>query len=407
MLKKLRIKYICIAMLSIILVTSSIFLVITFANYKNMTNAIDDILSIIAENNGKFPESYDYNRHKYMTPETRFSTRYFYAIVDSNNNIISENFDNIYSIKKEEANTMVMNVLKKGKENGFYSSYRYIVTDTETDGEKIVIFADSMMQINSFKRFCKKSIIILIIGYIVIFLCVTIFSKKLIEPISKNIENQKQFVANAGHDLKTPIAVIKADVDVLEMTNGEDNEWIESIKKQANRMENLVKSLITLSCMEGGDVEMKVETFSLKEIAEEQIETFKSLAKNRKITLKINSKDDEDITIKADKNSIRKLLSILLDNAIKYSPDNTEIKIILNKKGNQTIINVENESEEIKNTDFSKVFDRFYRGDKSRNNKKDGYGIGLSMAKTLTELNNGKISADVVDEKIVCFTITI
>ena len=214
-------------------------------------------------------------------------------------------------------------------------------------------------------------------------------------------EKQKQFITNASHELKTPLAVITADIDVLEMSVGEENEWLQSIKSQTNRLNTLIKSLLNLANVEEGKNKLEITEFSITDIVSEEIKDFKSLLQDKKIEFD----NTKNILINADINMIKQVIVILIDNAIKYTPDNGTIKIDVEKQGKKTKLEVCNTCENIKNINVNRVFDRFYRDDKSRNKKKEGYGIGLSIAKSIVDVHRGKISAYINEDDMICFKI--
>ena len=186
------------------------------------------------------------------------------------------------------------------------------------------------------------------------------------------------------------------------MTVGEDNEWLESIKSQTNRMNSLIKTLLNLSNVEQGKNKLHKSEFSITDVIKEQIQELKPLLKDKKIEF-----EEKDVKVNADVDLIKQVISILIDNAIKYTPNDGTIKFDITKQGKNTKIEISNTCENIENVDVSRVFERFYRDDKSRNKKKDGYGIGLSIAKSIIDVHKGKINAYINDKNIVCFRIVI
>ena len=244
---------------------------------------------------------------------------------------------------------------------------------------------------------------IIFIGLIIVFILLSFISKRVLSPIIESIEKQNQFVLNAGHELKTPIAVIMADAEVLEMMeeNEESLELVGSIKKQAERLNGLTATLLHLAKAEEGRLDAEITDFSITELIEDEINEFRYLAKEKEITFDSSNK----IIITADRNSIKELIIIFLDNAIKYSDEKGKIKITAEKQGKNVKIQFMNTCENPKSININKIFDRFYREDKSRNKKKDGYGIGLSMAKSIVDIHKGKISASITKNNYVCFTV--
>ena len=262
---------------------------------------------------------------------------------------------------------------------------------------------DCEEEIETLRSSVAKSITIITFGLIIVFIVISALTKRILKPIIANIENQKQFITNAGHELKTPLAVIMADVDVLEMTMGEENEWVNSIKSQANRLNVLVKSLLSLSNIEEGKQEFHTTQFSITKVIKESIQDFKALLQNKNVIFD----DSKDVIINADLNMIKQLITIFLDNGIKYTPDNGTIEIKAEKQGKNVKLEFSNTCENVRSINTKKLFERFYRGDKSRNKTKEGYGIGLSIAKSIVDIHKGKISAFITKDDRICFRVII
>lgn len=403
MIRKLQTRFIIIAMSVITIVTCSIFGIITVENYNMINRQLDGLLNLISENDGRIPEykPRDDELANFITKETQFSTRYFIIKINENGEILETNMQYIAAVNQEDAQTILQEVLDDSKQIGYYGNYKYRIIQEED--EKLIIFLDCSMQLNNFQSTTKKSILIIAIGLFIVFLCISILSKRVLAPMIKNIEKQKQFVTNAGHELKTPLAVIMANADILEMSSKENNELIRSIKKQAQRLDTLIKSLLNLANVEERKMEMNYTEFSITDLIQEEIKEFGVLAQEKQIIYERKP----EIKMKANRDSIKELITILLDNAIKYTPKEGKIEIKVEKQGKSVKMQFINNCENSKNIHVTKIFDRFYREDRSRSKTKEGYGIGLSIAKSIVDIHKGKITAEITKEDMICFTVII
>ena len=404
MIGKLQRKFVLISMFVAIVVTNTIYGFIAFENYRILNKRADIILDLIIENDGEMPEFKDINK-KYdgiITRETKFQVRYFSVKLNSDNNIINSNMNNIIAISPDNAENIILEINKNKSNIGYYGNYKYKI-NKDNEGNRLIAVLDCTQDLNNLSQSNSKSIIIILTGLSIVFVLLSIISRRVLSPIIESIEKQNQFISNAGHELKTPIAVIMADADVLEMVEStpESLELITSIKKQAERLNSLTATLLHLAKAEEGRLDSEITEFSITELIEDEINEFKYLAKEKEISFDSSN----NISIIADRNSIKELIIIFLDNAIKYSEENGKIKIIAERQGKNVKLQFMNTCENPKAINTNKIFDRFYREDKSRNKKKDGYGIGLSMAKSIVDIHRGKISASITKDNYVCFTV--
>jgi hypothetical protein len=228
------------------------------------------------------------------------------------------------------------------------------------------------------------------------------FANRAVAPLARNIESQKMFITNASHELKTPLAIISANTEVLEMTEGK-NEWTESTMEQVKRMTELISHLITLSKLQEKD-EIVLTDVSISEVTEKVAAEFRILAEQKGLTYETEIAKDR--TVKADQGGLRELTSILIDNAVKYCTEGGTVRVALEPKLHGTMLSVANTYPEKEGVDYSKFFERFYREDQSHNSEKKGFGIGLSMAKHFTEMFRGKISVGYKNGMII-FTVVL
>ena len=403
MIKKLRIKLIATSMLSLFLVLFVIGGIVGIINHKKIVKDADRILEILEENEGTFPKMDPGGKKEGppgMSAEIPYESRYFSVLFDVNGTIILTDTSKIASIDTETAADYASEVWNKGTEKGFLDDYRYWKCSSD-DGMRI-IFLDCRRQLNNFHNFLLTTFAVSGVGLLSVFILMVCLSARIVKPFSDNYEKQKRFITDAGHELKTPLTIIDADAEILEMDFGE-NEWLQDIQAQTSRLADLTNALVMLSRMEEGvSTGTKIE-FPLSDIVEEVCHTFQAPAKVQQIDL--DSKIEPLISMNGDENAIRGLITILLDNAVKYTNENGTISLTLEKKKNRIYLSVFNTTESISKEQISHLFDRFYRTDASRNSQTGGYGLGLSIAAATVESHHGKIIAETKDQKSLKITV--
>ncbi len=410
MIRTLRIRLILASMASLLLVLTVILGSAGILNYKKIVTDADRILDILAENDGRFPADKPPKNDFFSTdrkprndrlnsPELPYESRYFSVFLTQGGETTAVNTGKIAAVDTQAAIEYAQMVLNRGDSRGFIEAYRYILYPS---GDEIhIVFLDCGREIGSFQRFLLTSAGVGILGLLAVLLLLIILSRRIVKPFSENYEKQKQFITDAGHELKTPLTIIDADAEVLEMDVGE-NEWLSDIKNQTKRLAQLTNNLILLSRMEEQPQAEKIE-FPVSDLAEETLEAFQALAKTHNKT--ISGQIEPMLSMVGDENAIRQLIVILLDNAVKYSDDGGKIELSLKKKKHTIQLGVFNTTESISREDLTHLFDRFYRADKSRNSKTGGYGLGLSIAAAIVSAHKGKIMANTQDEKSLLITV--
>lgn len=411
MIKKLRVKLILVSMLSLFIVLFIILGAIGILNYREIVTDADSVLSILAENGGDFPDlesSKDrpyqkdgMKRNRGFSPELPYESRYFSISLDSEGNVISVNTGKIAAVDTSTAIDYAKRAWERGDSQGFISAYRYLIYSL--DSETHIIFLDCGRSLGTFRTFAITGIGVSAAGLLSVLLLMIFLSGRIVKPFSRNYEKQKQFITDAGHELKTPLTIIDADAEILRMDFGE-NEWVTDIQSQTKRLTELTNSLILLSRMEEQQTRSQMIEFPLSDMAEETIEAFQALAKTQNKTLIENIQPM--ISMYGDENAIRRLISILLDNAMKYSETGGRISVTLEKQRNLIRLKVFNTTEYISREHLERLFDRFYRTDQSRNSQTGGYGLGLSIAAAIVSVHRGKITATTEDERSLTITIT-
>ena len=232
-------------------------------------------------------------------------------------------------------------------------------------------------------------------------LFVILLSKKAILPIAENIEKQKQFVTDAGHEIKTPLAIIMANTDAMELHNGE-NKWSRNIREQTVRLNGLMQNLLALAKMDEGAVKLPSSDILLSSLLEEILPAFYEPAALKEIIIEENIQPN--IIMHGNRDSMSRLITILLDNAVKYTSKQGNIIIYLERKEGVITLSIKNTCDMLPEVDPEKLFDRFYRGDSARTQKSGGYGIGLSAARAIAESQKGSITASYEENQII-FTV--
>ncbi len=413
MIKKLRVKFIVMAMAALFLVLAVILGAVHILNYRALIKDADAILSILEENGGTFPKLDGRKGDGKMgpdrglgggpmSPEMRYETRHFSVQLREDGEVVSADTGKISAIGTQEAIDYAKDIQKSGSLEGFVGVYRY--RQQEVDGGVRINFVDCRRSLSTFREFLVTSCAISALGMAAVLCLIILFSGRAIRPVSESYEKQKRFITDAGHEIKTPLAIIEADAEVLEMETGE-NEWVTDIKKQAGRMAELTSSLISLSRMEeGGDSMQRIE-FPFSDMVEETAQSFQAMAQTQEKSF--TCEVAPMLSVCGDEAALRRLVSILLDNALKYSDEKGEISISAQKQGKTVRLMVHNTADFVDKDSLPHLFERFYRADSSRNSDTGGYGLGLSIASAIVAAHKGKIAASTKDGKSLQVTVTL
>lgn len=399
MLKKLRRRFIAAAMAAIGAVTLVLLCAVNLWNYKITTDSLDATLDIMSLT-GSYSSGKDYSLPEIFgghSSEEMYMTRFFAVYYDQNGKAAGVFRDYIATVSVEQALSYSSDALSSGRERGYYGDYRYRVLGAS--GGSIVVFLNAVPEQQSMKTLLRVSVIVSLLALLAAFALITAFSKKATAPYMKNMQLQKQFITDAGHELKTPLTSISTSADVLKLETGE-NEWVDNIQKQAARMSKLVANLVTLSKLDEGAQSPDMCDFSLSDAAWEVSEPFelRAVAQGKKYSRSI----EDSITVHGDMAAVQQMISILLDNAFKYSDEGGEIRLSVRKQHKGSVIEVYNTCAEGSLGDISRFFDRFYRADKARS-ADGGTGIGLSIARAVAEAHGGSISAESADGRSIVF----
>ena len=317
------------------------------------------------------------------------SARYAAVAIDKNGNIIRTDVTHISSLTEDEATAITEALKNTAAGTGTYSGFQYRISETKRAEGKVIILLDNGMQISSFFTVLFISVGAGIFGWLMMLLLVILLSRKTIAPVARSIEKQKQFVTNAGHEIKTPLAIILANTDAMELHNGE-NKWSKNIRAQTLRLSGLMQNLLMLAKMDESSTKLPMCEFDISTAAEDTVGAFIEPAALKGIMIEQNIK--KGIRLSGNRDSIVQLMTVLLDNAVKYTESGGVIRAELYGNEKNITLSIANTCEPIDHPE--KLFDRFYRGDSARTQKNGGYGIGLSVAQAIAELHKGSITAE-------------
>lgn len=461
MIKKLKIRFIVLAMVSLTVLLSVIVAGMNIANYRNVVSDADKRIEVLEENSSRLldmrenmgavpppggfedlndpedlddaegepddrydPEDRDDGRYfgrdgmrgPSMTRDEAEESRFFVVALGSEGNVEWTNVDRISSVDSSKAGEMAKQAASSNDERGFIGDFRYSVD--EEGSETRVTFLDCGRTLSDFRDFLKASVLMSLAGLIAVFFVILYFAGRIVKPVAESYEKQKHFITDAGHEIKTPLAIIKANIDLMGMElDGEDidrgelKESLGDVNDQVDRLAGLTNDLVYLSRMEEAGDSLVMTDVPVSDIVAETVSSFEALAAEK--GLAICPDIEPMISIRGSSKELEKLVSILMDNAIKYSepprvielngvedgmPAPPEISVDFRKEGRNAVLKVANRTEaELSNEALSHVFERFYRTDSSRNSQTGGHGIGLSMASAIVKAHGGDISARTTD----------
>lgn len=399
MIKKLRKKLTAIAMLSISLVLVLVIFSINLLNYQgsmeNLNRTMDDLIA----NEGTFRRE-DFDDPYSERPNIAFAPRFFSVTLNGEGDAVKINLKNFNELSESEASSIAASLAEERKTKGFYDKLMFRA-ETLTGGDTLYVFLDASIQIEQFFLYLLVSVLVGLSSLFVVFVLIWALSKQMIRPFEENYRRQKRFITDAGHEIKTPLTIIGADVEVIELENGA-SEWTESLKNQVVRLHTMTKKLIYLAKMDEVVSVMKTG-FSISAALNEIVNSFspRIRGENREVDTDI----EENVDFVGDENSIKELFSVLIDNAIKYSDPGSTIRIRLYRDKNLVIL-FQNQAENIKKGNYSALFERFYRLDATRNSATGGSGIGLSIAESVVGMHRGQIEAYSEKDGYITFKIT-
>lgn len=410
MIKKLRMRFIRVAMLSYTLVVMVILLTTNAVHYHTLLRHSGDMLTLLVSNQGVLPDGpnvaagWGHNDQLYWRQheddETLYELRYFTVSLNAEGEVLHMNTQRTATVKPQDARRYAEEVLRSGREKGFTDCYLYQRVPSAEGW--MIVFINCHQEFADMKAFLLNSLTVCLIGLLLVYVLIVLLSRREIQPMVDNFNRQKRFITDASHELKTPLTIIAANTEVIEMMDGE-SEWTRSTRKQINRLNTLVEKMVRLSRMDEAQMALDKTEFSLTGAVEENVAAFSPVAAQAGKPLV--SSVAEHVTCRGNETAIREVIGILLDNAVKYGTPDSPITIRL-QGGTHPELTVENLAPNLTPGNCEQFFGRFYRHDPARTqDEKGGFGIGLSMAQAIVDAHRGTLSAVSPDGKRIRFTL--
>lgn len=405
MIKSLRSRFILIVMESFLVVLVLILLGTNLMNRRNVYNGIDARLTYLAESDMGPPMGMvmstpqivrgwvDLNSAGIMN-----ETSYFIFTEYTTGPILRHQLEMLSLMTGADASQLIPELLADTHTHGNIGSYRYFVAARETPYK--IVFMNCESEFSSIRSLWRTSLLVGFASFALVLLLVALLSRRAIRPFEQNIENQKRFISNASHELKTPLGIIMSDIDMQVLESGE-SEWLQNAQLQADHLALLIEQLTTYSLLSEKsrqNADLPVDLSALTEMIAEEIRPL-SLAGGQSFTTEIAA----NIPVYGNEDALRTMLSVLLDNAVKYTPAGGEISLTLSRD-KKTVVRIKNSCAHVDRAELPHLFERFYRGAEHRADQ-DGHGLGLSIASEIAALYGGAIRAEAPDEHHILFTV--
>lgn len=371
-------------------------------NGLNVIRSMDGMLQVLQQFDGALPDVFGVGEetahlHIRYTEESPFETRFFIVEISADGLSMTALLDNIAAVTEESADDLARQAADTGRNSGFVGRYRFR-REVMADGGGRIFFLDGGVMLGSLQSLLKTTLLIYLLALLGVFAVAWLFSGHYAAPIVKTLETQRRFMADAEHELKTPLTIITTTTDVLQ-AELRDNQWLEAITEQTGRMNELITRLLTLSRLDNGDTAAPVGTANLSELSERAVKQVTPVT--RAAGCAIRTEVAPGLCCEGCTPLMEQLLMILLDNAIQYSAGPGDIEVSLQLQREHLLQRVSNAWQPDPRLDMDRLFDRFYRGDPSRSRKTGGSGLGLSIARAIADKHHGQIAAAAEDNRFL------
>ena len=426
MIRRLRRRMILVVLAGLLLASAGLVAAINWMNWNSLEQQADQVLDMLAENNGQRPMPFDgesqrapvrpegtqpperglweqkyiRNRGSKALMNAASMTNFYTAVIDEGGQVLSWYSDRTDLYTDQEIADMALWAVQAGRDRGRNDTRFYCLT--EKDGERLLIVVDSRLEIQNAESVLRLTVLVAVIEDALLSLGAVWLIRRMVKPVDEAMEKQKQFVWDASHELKTPLAVISANAEALSAEVGESKP-LEYIQSEVQRTDKLIQNLLTLARMEKGTVQAQHAKFDLSRAVMEVALPFESAVFEAGKTMNMDIPDGIEYT--GDGEMIKQLAVILLSNAQKYSDEGGTIDLSLEVKGEKRLLKVHNTGPAISEADQQKIFDRFYRVDSSHNRDIEGNGLGLAIAQSIVAIHKGKITVHSAEGEGTTFTV--
>lgn len=402
MIRTLRRRFLLIALASLTGTLAVLCLVINLGYHAITTRRADQVLQMLHQNAGQFPEpetQADPGAFPgfQVTLETPFETRYVVVRLTGQREVAEVDMEHIAALDREKVIQQVEQILDGGKSSGYSGYYRYQVFDDGEEGQTIVVL-DCFLQLQAANNVLRLTLLASLACIAIVFLLLVFLSRRVVRPFAENLEKQRRFVTDASHELKTPLAIISANTGLLEASLGE-NRWLASTQVQVSRLDRLIGHLVELARTEEALTEEELQPVDLSGVVAGQIEDYRLLAQAS--GKELESDVAPGVTVRGAADNLKRLCTLLLDNAVKYCDSGGTIRLTLAQRGRWAVLSIANPCAGLDPAQLPRLFDRFYRADASRSRDTGGYGIGLSTARAIVGRHRGRLTAKSEDGLVV------
>ena len=407
MFKQLQKSFVKSAMLSFTAVLLVVLVAVNVVNYRQTVNQVDRLGTMLVNNDGTFPDAPEGGMAPKEHPEhgmpkgmefrkdDQMATRYAVVRV-ANGTVQSVDRTHLVSLDEEALKELGLRIAQGTSTKGWEGSLRYQVA--KTDAGTMVVLVDANKETQQVSRLMMVTGAVFVLCLAVVYVLVRLVSKRAIRPFVENVERQQQFIANASHEIKTPLAVLSANTDLLEMM-GTEAKFVDSNKRQIKRLNSLVEQMLILSRYDEGEAAATKEEVDLVAVTKTIVEEILPVLNEKGLQVEFTGEAQTIVT--TNKSAMTELIRILLDNAMKYTVGEPVITI----ESKRTQLAIGNETEPMTKEQVSQIFDRFYRVDSSRNRTTGGSGLGLSIAQKIAETNDVQLTAELTSETQIRFVI--